>query len=502
MPLWRRVFCWICLAPLLTALTGNQRNGKPLRVWQGAWLGYICGIFWYLGNCYWIYPTMHLYGDLSQVASAGVLLLFALYLGLYLALCGALFALVRRKWGDVAALLTSPLLWVAVEFARDRVTGFPWDLLGYAQIDNLTLVRMAPWTGVFGLSLVIAAVNMLWAIPAAKLRRTATWPAPVLAGVLTAGAVWLQFKGPVPPPAEATATAVLVQENLSVGAGAKEGTETRDAMLESFAALSQHPDFPRTASSNAPPDMIAWPESPASFLDSDQAYRDFMEQLARRSSTPVLADDLSLASRNLDGSYSLNNSASFFKEDGSYGGRYDKIHLVPFGEYVPYKPLFFFAGHLLDGLPFIPGTQRVLFDDRGRKYGVFICYESIFGDEIRQFVREGAQVLVNLSDDGWYGDSSAPWEHLDMARMRAIENDRWVLRATNTGVTGSIDPYGRVVDQMPRHVRGALLAKFNFISDETFYTHHGDWIAWICAVLTTLLLIAGQLRSRSQATAQ
>jgi apolipoprotein N-acyltransferase len=227
-----------------------------------------------------------------------------------------------------------------------------------------------------------------------------------------------------------------------------------------------------------------------------------MQQLAQHSNAPVLSDDLSLASRNPDGTYSLYNSATFFREDGTYGGRYDKIHLVPFGEYVPYKPLFFFAGHLLDGLPFIPGTQRVLFGDRGRKYGVFICYESIFGDEIRQFVGRGAQVLVNLSDDGWYGDTSAPWEHLDMVRMRAIENNRWVLRSTNTGVTASIDPYGRVIDQMPRHVRGALLAKFDFIDGTTFYTLHGDWIAWICAALTALLVGASLLRSRREGAAQ
>lgn len=443
---------------------------------------------------------MHLYGNLSEAASVGVLFLFALYLGLYLALFGLLFGVVRRQWSVTAALLSSPLLWVAVEFARDRVTGFPWDLIGYAQIDNLTLVRIAPWTGVFGLSLVIAAVNMLWAMPIARFRRSTTWSVFLLAGILTAVATWLQFSNRVPPPAEATATAVLVQENLSVGAGAQQ--EGKEAMLASFARLSQHPDFPHQASGTGPPNLIVWPESPAAFLDSDQAYRDFMEQLARGSSTPILADDLSFAGRNSDGGYNLYNSASFFREDGSYGGRYDKIHLVPFGEYVPYKPLFFFAGHLLDGLPFIPGTQRVLFDDHGRKYGAFICYESIFGDEIRQFVEQGAQVLVNLSDDGWYGDTSAPWEHLDMVRMRAIENNRWVLRATNTGVTASIDPYGRVVDQMPRHVRGALLAKFNFIDGITFYTRHGDWIAWICALLTGALVGFSLLRSRGQGAAQ
>jgi apolipoprotein N-acyltransferase len=178
------------------------------------------------------------------------------------------------------------------------------------------------------------------------------------------------------------------------------------------------------------------------------------------------------------------------------------MHLVPFGEYVPYKPLFAFAGHLVEGLPFLPGATRTLFHAGGRIYGVFICYESIFGDEIRRFVGDGAQVLVNVSDDGWYGDSSAPWEHLDMARMRAIENDRWLLRSTNTGVTAAIDPYGRITQSMPRHERGSLVARFDYETYETFYTRHGDWIAWICAAIVTLLILTGILRSRNRAVAK
>ena len=493
-PEWRRLICLVCLVPLLIAFLGNQRSAKPLRPLQTAWLGYLCGIAWYLGNCYWIYSTMHLYGHLSQVASLGVLVLFSLYLGLYLALFGLVFGILRSRWGATIALLSSPLLWVAAEFARDRVTGFPWDLLGYAQVDNLALDRLVPWTGVFGLSLLIASVNMLWASAAIRRPGSLRIAGVTLAAFCSAAVIVLAFRFPVPPPAQTTASAVLVQENLPA--------ETKDGLLTDFARLSRHPDYPSTAASGTAPQLIAWPESPASFLDSDPAYRNFMEQLARSADAPILADDISFGPRDSNGSYSLYNSASFFQADGSYGGRYDKIHLVPFGEYVPYKPFFFFAGHLLDGLPFVPGNQRVIFESGGHRYGAFICYESIFGDEVRRFTGAGAQVLVNLSDDGWYGDSSAPWEHLDMARMRAIENDRWLLRDTNTGVTAAIDPYGRVVQQMPRHVRGALLAKFNFISDETFYTRYGDWIAWLCAGVSLLLLVVGVARSRIHVAAQ
>lgn len=499
-PLWRRLFCWICLVPFFAALLGRQRSGRPLSLIQAASLGYLCGIVWYLLNCYWIYPTMHIYGDLPEVASAGILLLFALYLGLYSALFGFLFCACRHLWGAAVTLLSAPLLWVAVELARDRITGFPWDLLGYTQVDSLLLTRLAPWTGVFGLSLVVACVNSLLALPLAGLRRAFSVTAMAAAAATAVLAGWTFLEARVPVANASGHSAVLLQENLSVGAGMQKAAETKEQMLRSFAALSHPTKDNQADGSNS--DLIVWPESPASFLDSDDAYRRFMEDLAKSASAPVLADDLGLGPRVQDGSYSLYNSATLFRRDGSYGGRYDKIHLVPFGEYVPYRRLFFFTGHLLDGLPFIPGTQRTVFRDDGHTYGVFICYESIFGDEIRQFVGNGAQVLVNLSDDGWYGDSSAPWEHLDMVRMRAIENDRWVLRSTNTGVTAAINPRGQVTQSMPRHVRGSVIVNFEYLTGQTFYTRYGDWIAWICALLSAVMLLAGLLRSRTHAAAQ
>jgi apolipoprotein N-acyltransferase len=169
---------------------------------------------------------------------------------------------------------------------------------------------------------------------------------------------------------------------------------------------------------------------------------------------------------------------------------------VPFGEYTPYKPLFFFVGHLLDDLVFVPGTHRTLLEDGGHRYGVFICYESIFGDDLRNFARTGAEVLVNISDDGWYGDTSAQWEHLDMVRMRAIENHRWIIRATNTGITASIDPYGRVIATLPRSIRSSIDVGFGYRDDMTFYTRHGDWFAWVCAI-TTIVWLALALGGRA-----
>jgi apolipoprotein N-acyltransferase len=299
------------------------------------------------------------------------------------------------------------------------------------------------------------------------------------------------------------AVATLLQENLGVGIEANAETETRQQMLASFSQLSLHPAIGLTPKDRrlygSPVDdhsqIIIWPEAPTDFVDSDPVLRHAMSSLALQAGAPVIVNDVTIASYQ-DGRPSLYNSASFYLPDGSYAGRYDKMHLVPFGEYTPYKPLFFFVGHLLDDLVFVPGTQRTLFMVGDKSYGVFICYESIFGDDLRQFSLEGAQVLINISDDGWYGDTSAPWEHLDMVRMRAIENRRWVLRATNTGITAAIDPSGRITETIPRHIRTSVQVAFGYRNDITFYSHYGDWFAWLCALVTAVLLAFGFGRQR------
>ena len=496
-PLWRRIFCWFCLVPLLSALLAPNREGNSLRVRDAALLAYVSGVAWYAGNCYWIYRTMHLYGNIPSIPSFGILILFSLYLGLYPGLFGALVAALYAKYSRNLVLLAVPFLWVAVELARARITGFPWDLLGYTQVDNLTLTRLAPWTGVMGISFVIAAVNVLWLIRPLSTRLKFVPGA--AAFLLTAIAVFTAAHQPsiLAEPTQAVAT--LLQENLSVGAEAIGNKETKQDMLASFAQLSLHPATPIVPAQ--PSQIIIWPEAPADFIDTDPLLRQSVGDLARQANAAVIVNDVTVAS--YQGSRpQLYNSASFYLPDGTYAGRYDKMHLVPFGEYTPYKPLFFFVGDLLDDLLFIPGSHRSVFTVADKKYGVFICYESIFGDELRHFALNGAQVLVNISDDGWYGDTSAPWEHLDMARMRAIENHRWVLRATNTGVTAVIDPLGRITATIPRHIRTSVQVPFGFETDLTVYSRFGDWFAWLCAIATSLLLLLSLIRKTHPAQSQ
>jgi apolipoprotein N-acyltransferase len=172
---------------------------------------------------------------------------------------------------------------------------------------------------------------------------------------------------------------------------------------------------------------------------------------------------------------------------GNVVGRYDKIHLVPFGEYVPFQNLLFFANKLTREVgDFARGSQRKVFDLGGTHAGVFICYESVFPDEVREFTANGAQVLINISDDLWYGETGAPAQHLQMTRMRAVENNRWILLATNNGTTASIDPLGRVVKQSPRNVRTAMVAPFSLQTEVTFYSRYGDVFAWACVIISLL----------------
>jgi apolipoprotein N-acyltransferase len=518
LPHWRAGLAWIALAPLLIALLVPRGGFGWLRLGRNTLLGYFCGILWYAGTCYWIESTMRLYGNLSPAIAAVILMLFCLFLGLYLALFACLVSLTQRATGSTAwTLLLTPFLWVAMELACARITSFPWNQLGYSQIDNLLLTRLAPWAGTYGISFVIVAVNC--AIAGFFLLRG--WRARILPAVIALAFIAAMQKDMTRHILDrpANATAMLLQPNLDVAGGNNWAGEIFDRHMLHFVALSENvcnpyfaglptrpnprvqPECRPRKSGNPLTDLIIWPESPAPFEDSDPRFRHWISALAEDAHAPMIVDDFAVTHDPGQVGNSLYNSGSFIASDGSFVGRYDKMHLVPFGEYTPFPQLLSFAGSLTAEVgKMTPGEHRVVFAAAGHRYGVFICYESIFADEVRQFVKLGANVLVNISDDGWYGDTSAPWQHLNIARMRAIENNRWLLRDTNSGITTVIDPYGRVVQSAPRHVETSLLVRFNYISQETFYTRHGDLFAWLCAIIAIVLAFDGAFQSHYRGT--
>ena len=514
MPAWRSVFTWFALVPLIVAVLSPAVTVGPRPLRKAFLLAYLCGILWYAGNCYWIYDTMLLHGGLPPVVSFLLLVGYSLVLGLYFGLFGLGVALIRRNTGSTRlALVFAPFLWAALELAASRVTSVPWDQLGYSQVDNGLVNQLAPWTGVYGISFLLVAANALFASGSFVTLQ------PVVPGqprwrlkALLGGRVWAAFGlglivllesgiGLAPPSPAATATAVLVQPNLDVSADNSWAGPEWDRHIAEFTRLANASATDKTyiagiPESGAPlgeitlppypihPDLIAWPESPAPFTEPDPRFQQMLVTLARKTESPLIVGNLGADYSPEERSWRDYNSALVVGQDGSRVGRYDKIHLVPFGEFIPFKQVIFFARKLTGRVSeFTRGDQRKVFRLNGHRYGVFICYEAVFADEVREFSQLGAEVLVNISDDGWYGDTSAPWQHLNMVRMRAIENRRWILRDTNNGVTAVIDPYGRVRQSIPRHQVDALPAGYGFRSDVTYYTAHGDTFAWLCAIL-------------------
>ena len=487
------ILSWLALAPLIyavlqcreqDALLTVVEDGKwfaPATAWQGFLLGYLSGVIWYLGSCYWVFHVMHYYGNLGVATSAVLLVMFSLYLALYHGLFGLLVALIarRRNGYSLRALVFAPFAWVAVELARTYITGFPWDLLGTTQIDNIPLSRLATFTGVYGLSFEIALVNT--AVAAAFLvpraRRTVLLTASLVAALILHAGKFVH-----PPALAGNRGVTLVQSNIPILDPDAWTLEYLQQTLSELRALSIRP--PQVLPDS--PALIIWPESPAPFFATDLHLRGTLGEVARSTNSFIIAGSMGIEHAGEPGRQpDVYNSASLIAPSGAWIARYDKIHLVPFREFIPFENLISFAKTLTREIgTFARGTQRNPLSEDDVKLGTFICYESIFPNEVRQFAVHGGTVFVNISNDSWFGQTGAPRQHLNMARMRAVENDRWLLRDTNSGITAVIDPYGRIVAEAPRNQRTSLQAAYSLVGSTTFYTRHGDWFPFVCAIIT------------------
>lgn len=512
MPPWRSIFAWFGLVPLLWALLtpATVDHKRPFR--RAFLLAYFCGVLWYMGNCYWIRDTMLHYGDMPAGAPTLLLVAFSMVLGLYFGLFGLGLMLVRRGTGNPRlALAAAPFFWVALDLAAARITSVPWDQLGYSQVDNGIVTPFASWTGAYGITFLLVAANAFIAFSWLRVRTAPRWAPDKWTWVEAVVPFFLIFcwngihvmASGVPT----SATAVLIQPNLDVGGDNDWSAPGQwDQHIAGFTHLASEQcktyiaGIPQTGAPNAqltcPPtpthlDLVVWPEAPSPFAENDPRFQKAIASIAATEQAPLIIGGIGSDYSQDQQQWLDYNSAMVFAPDGNSVGRYDKIHLVPFGEYIPFQQYLTFA-HKLTGKvsSFSRGTERSTFRLNGHRYGVFICYESVFADEVRHFAQLGAEVLVNISDDGWYGDTSAPWQHLNMVRMRAIENRRWVLRATNNGVTAAIDPYGRVHQSIPRHQEDALPAQYGFRDDVTFYSAHGDIFAWLCSLISFAVVLA------------
>jgi apolipoprotein N-acyltransferase len=507
LPPWRAVFGWFALVPLLFALLRPQNVTSRNYLWRSALVAYLCGVLWYALNCYWIYQTMTQYArGVSPAGGVGIVLLFSAVLGLYFGLFGFILAFLRRATGGIAVpLCSAPFLWTGIELLAAHLTSVPWDQLGYSQVDNLLLTRLAPFTGTYGISFILVAVNaLLVSILLARsihIRLRIGVGTALLIVLLQAGSFFSQKPSPT------SAYAVLLQPNLDVGANnswpgpvwderaswmLEQSLRTCSPAYNGVPLADVPPAQPSCSQNIPPPGLIVWPEAQSPLFSDDPRTVALLHTLAITTHASVVTGMLG---HDQNGTY---NSAVFTAPDGTILGRYDKIHLVPFGEFIPYRNLFFFAHKLTQQLPDLQrGTERKVFRVNGHAFGLFICYESIFASEISPFARNGAEVFVNVSDDGWYGDTSAPWQHLNMARMRAIENHRWILLDTNNGITTAIDPKGRVTYSAPRNIDTSLVVRYGYEDNLTFYTRYGDVFAYACGIIAIGALLFFAVKRRS-----
>lgn len=491
--------CWVALVPLLYALLrgpgvesavvdSEGRSLRPFTLWQGFLLGWASGIVWYFGTCYWVYGVMTSFGNLHWLVVVPITIAAAMAYGLHHAVFGLLVVMMARRasLGNRRPLFLAPFFWVAIELYRDRVTGFPWLPLGGAQVDNIPFSRIAEVTGVYGLTFAVLLVNCAF-VAGLLLRGRRRTNLLISAGAAAIALQMGSFAKPeqFPPSRQA----VLVQENVPVLDMVQWTPQYYDQNIGSLAQLSV--EARRSQKVQREPGLIVWPESPAPFITTDPRLQYWLDEIARDTNSYMIVGSTGVVpGPGSTDEPTLFNSALVIDPQGRAVGRYDKIHLVPYGEFVPFKNILFFAKKLTREVGnFEPGTERKVFDLDGSRASVVICYESIFPNEVRQFTLNGAQVLVNISNDGWYGETGAAFQHLQMARLRAIENHRWLLIDSNSGVTAAIDPFGRIAARVDRNIRTALQAPYGTQTEVTLYVRYGDFFAWMCVVISLLAVL-------------
>jgi len=455
----------VALAPLLIATALEPRPMQRLL------LGYVCGVIYWFGVCYWIQTTLALYAGVGVAVSWALFALFCLAKAIHMGVFALLAGMVMRS---VWAIPGVAALWVAIEVTHGSL-GFAWLTLGNAGIDMSVPMRLAPFTGVYGLSFVFATLSAALAL--AFLRRPRwhlAWLAPLPLMILLPR---------LPDFRPGEQVAVLVQPNISDTA--QWTPQTLRTMERGLAYLSLRTVM---ADRSQPPQLLVWPEVPAPFYADDPDYLQLAANLARVTRTYFLGG---VVGHRADGG--LLNSALLVTPTGEAAGRYDKVHLVPFGEFVPWP--FGFAKKISTEVgDYVPGSKVVVLQVGDHKIGTFICYESVFPDFVRQFAADGAELLINVSNDSWFGRSAARQQHLKIARMRAAENRRWLLRSTNDGVTGTIDPAGRLLGTLPNYVQAASRTGYSYVKETTFYTRYGDWFPLLCAIIAAGALISSTRR--------
>ncbi|HEX8961266.1 MAG TPA: apolipoprotein N-acyltransferase [Geobacteraceae bacterium] len=466
---------WFSFVPLFIAIAGKE----PRVAFR---LGFISGLAAYGGILYWLNIVMTTYGRLHWSVSFCLFLLLTAYLALYTG--GAAFLVRRGEGRGISPLVSFPVVWVGLEYARAYVlTGFPWASLGYSQYRTVPLIQIADITGVYGLSFLIALANVvIWRISRGMGRKGGErYPvagAALLLCLLVATLGYGFYRLRSPEGGE-TLKVALTQGNIPQDV--KWDPAFQEKTVEVYEKLSR-----RACAGGS--DLVVWPESAAPFyLQSDTRFTPRIRSLAAELKSCMVVGSPAVEADRERIRYL--NSAFLIAPSGELVGRSDKMHLVPFGEYVPLSRFLPFVNKMVAGIgDFSPGSAITPLDTGKGKIGVLICFEGIFPELARAYVREGSRLLVNITNDAWFGRSSAPYQHLSMIAFRAVENRVPLVRAANTGITAIIDSRGYIRRMTPIFTETYLSGEVRLGEGGSFYTRYGDLFALVCLAATAVIV--------------
>jgi len=471
---------FIALVPLFVALA-------RARGWREAFLlGWISQTIAWLMMVPWVVRVMSHYGGLSLPTGILIYIAMCLFLGLY----GAGFGVIVYRIApddDFLRWLLVPVAWAAVEYARTYLfTGFPWNFVAAAIVDYTPLVQFDRVAGPYALAVLIllpaAAISWIAIARPGGVRFVA-----VVGPVIVVCFLWwvtgLVAAKLIPRPRVGPAyTAALLQPNIS--------QEMRWDSASMSAIFQRMIDMTDTAVRSGA-SVIIWPEStvPLSYSSTD-FFRAAIESVSRRAAVDVILGSVAEDATRPEAMW----NAAFLVSGGVTVGHYDKIRLVPFGEYVPLRKMLFFAHKLVHEVGnFEFGTKDTPLVGQLR-YGPAICYEIVFPQIARMQVVHGAEVLVTITNDAWYDGTSAPRQHLNQARLRAVETDRYLLRAATTGISAFVDPTGRIVQEIPMNRAGIIYARFQPRHSKTLYVRCGDWFAWVACGVVLIAIVRRRTR--------
>lgn len=476
------MLAWFALIPLLFSIQNQPLGTAATR-------GFCAGMIFYFFSLNWVTNTLTNYGNLSQNLSLVILGLLAAYLSFYI----ALFCVLTVKWSrgkPVFFFLLAPFIWTVLEYIRSThmTFGFSWMGLGYSQFQTLTIIQPAEITGVYGVSALIVLVNaaLHYSLNAYIFRPNPShnWKLSrrVLGSTALIFGLWFIWGGWA---LERTKSQIDLSPNIRIGlAQGNIEQHLKWNKLYQQAIMDFYKDLTKKAAEEHP-ELIVWPEAATPFYYGlDPNGTKYVQNLARTVGVPLLFG--SPYKENVDGKLLDFNRAFLISAQGKTIAVYDKMHLVPFGEFVPFRKALFFVEKMVEIIgDFGFGKRATVFELNGSRLGVSICYEIIFPDLVRQSVKNGAEYLVNITNDAWFGKSAASYQHISIAALRAVENRTPIIRAANTGISGIIDATGEIRNTTKLFTREFVVGEISpNKGPRTFYSQFGDIFSYLCLVMT------------------